>query len=130
MVFADIAIGDQLVQRSIHYVEAPIDDGGAPPDKDFLSLQAHPRTRYAIVKDVGKHSDDAPNALSDKTMVTLRWLQTGTEIGEPFTLSLFALAANAWSYSDRDELAYWTNIRNSLAEGKLVGIGRAKRHHT
>lgn len=128
MIFADIAIGDQLVQRTVRYVEAPLNDDGSS-DTDFLSLEAHPRVRYAIVKGVVQNSGDGPNA-QDCTIVTLRWLQTGIEIGEPFTLSLSALSANSWAYSDRDEVAYWANILNSLAEGKLVGIGRAKRRFT
>jgi hypothetical protein len=124
--FAEVKVGDQLMQRVISRWQAYEQDPIAANDPALVDRSKDCGFAYAIVTDLWfdpVKGEDDPVA---GQMVAIRNLRQGRPLGRKSPHTIRGLASNGWQYADRDDIAHWEAVRAAHEEGLVIGIGRAQ----
>lgn len=122
--FAEVKVGDQLMQRVISRWSTYGKDANAANDPAATEHVKDCGLAYAIVTDLWFDPVKGEEDPISGQMVAIRHLRQGRELGSKNPHTIRGLASNGWQYADRDEIAHWEAVREAHEAGQVIGIGR------
>ncbi len=124
--FAEVKVGDQLMQRVISRWSTYATDPSAANDPAMVDHEKDCGFAYAIVTDLWFDPVKGEEDPIAGQMVAIRHLRQGRPIMSKRPHTIRGLASNGWQYADRDEIAHWEAVREAHEAGKVIGIGVGK----
>jgi len=126
--FADVKVGDQLMQRVIgRWDQFPKPADGVANDPAPIRHERDYGWCYAVVTDIWFDPVAGQDDPIKGEMIAIQVLRQGLPLGGKRAHTVRGLASNQWQYADRDEIAHWEAVRAGVDAGDVVGIGRGKR---
>ena len=124
--FADVKVGDQIMQRVVSRWDTVARDDRAANDAAWIKHERDHGFAYAIVTDLWFDPVKGETDPIAGQMVAIQHLRQGRPIMSKRPHTVRGLASNGFVYADRDEIAHWNAVRAAHDAGQVVGIGQGR----
>lgn len=120
--FAEIKVGDQIMQRVVSRWDTVALDDRAANDAAWIKHERDHGFSYAIVTDLWFDPVKGETDPVAGQMVAVQHLRQGKPVMSKRAHTVRGLASNGFVYADRDEIAHWEAVRAAHEAGQVVGI--------